>query len=563
MSPYPNLSETPAERSYAKCRGPLGFHFLTGLGRTSPNKVTRELARALWRQHCDVSVEAEPAQIEGWTRTSIRHLEGQVKAPFASVGWMRTFHHDFQGQARIEFDAIDTFNWANPRDIKYLNERVDLLCVPGESSRAAFVNAGVRIPVAIVPYGVDPNVFRDWGKDETLLRKVLWSPKHPPRGPVFLTGGFLQPRKGLIECLDAFRLACEGGLEASMIVLVNPSDHGQDANVVVRNAAEDLPVGVLYGGLDEWAMARLYSSVDFFVSCHKLEGFGLMPLEAMACGTPAILTEYSGPVQGYYELPAYWHAPSDTKTVKISSPECETEQAIIDVVAVSERMTQAASDGRNRLGQGLAMQVGRWHTWQRVADDFIDVVDRNIGEQRILHRTYTAMPPEVIERGNILSNHVMGDIGQVIGGGVWAEGVVERWWAQAELIDKTCPFDNAVTDLTLVDCDEPTWLDPLSGLGLAGAPFKAILLPNDLEWMAWVGAYYPRGLGLLDVILWAKAHGVPVKRTQIEAKLEGLPPWWDGADGEASANERLGAHLSELNFWWGDLIEHIQRTGWW
>ncbi|MBN1452877.1 MAG: glycosyltransferase family 4 protein [Anaerolineales bacterium] len=45
-------------------------------------------------------------------------------------------------------------------------------------------------------------------------------------------------------------------------------------------------------------LARLYATSDVFVSASWREGFGLPPLEAMACGTPVVLTD-SGGVREY------------------------------------------------------------------------------------------------------------------------------------------------------------------------------------------------------------------------------------------------------------------------
>lgn len=41
-------------------------------------------------------------------------------------------------------------------------------------------------------------------------------------------------------------------------------------------------------------LAQLYSSVDLFVFASHIEGFGLPPLEAMACGTPVVTTDCLG-----------------------------------------------------------------------------------------------------------------------------------------------------------------------------------------------------------------------------------------------------------------------------
>lgn len=117
--------------------------------------------------------------------------------------------------------------------------------------------------------------------------------------------------------------------------------------------------------------------------------------------------------------------------------------------------------------------------------------------------------------------------------------------------------------LTVAGVRSQSWIDPLECLHLRGAPLGAVRFDGDTSWFAWTVGYYPRGLGLLDVVMWAKANGVPVRRLPEPLEVRGNPPWWDGASGRAEAEERLNAHLAEFDFWWADLLRHIHKTGWW
>lgn len=512
--PYPDGRETRAERHYAKCRGPMGFHCLVGTSPSIPHKVTRELARALWKRGYDVSCEVESTTHGGWSRTSIRHLEGMVKQPFASLSWgcgAGTRWRDFPGQARIEIATQDSLAWADERELRYINDRVDLLIVPGQSSYEAYLSAGVTCPIEIVPWGVDTTVYQPWPKDEELLSKVVF-PGRPRLGEtLFLAEGSARSEKGLRECIEAFRSAVEGGLEASLI-LVNVS-----SVVITLAGSEDLPIGVMPGDLDEWSMARLYSSVDFFVSPEGLER------EVMACGTCSVTPDDIGPMG---------------RMTKIGDTPPELVRAM----------------------------TAEW-SWDSAAAKLACAVGLHLSLPR---RRRTAHAEVYYERTNecvLEAGALGGDIGFLALGMQECEieipGMVMQYGVQLRSLPPMTSGERQQVTVYGVPPDEPSWVEPLASLGIPGFPLVGMRLPEDLTWFAWSGGYYPRGLGLIDVVLWAKANGVPVTRGECECTITGDPPWWDGASGQAEAEERLGSHLEQLDYWWADLLHHIRKTGWW
>ncbi|MCB0044409.1 MAG: glycosyltransferase family 4 protein [Caldilineaceae bacterium] len=95
--------------------------------------------------------------------------------------------------------------------------------------------------------------------------------------------GDMRPRKGLREVLTAAdQLAVDFPNLLLVIASKEPCVLETDASVEFHLAPSDAE------------LARLYRSSDLFLSASWGEGLGYPPLEAMACGTPVVLTDSMG-----------------------------------------------------------------------------------------------------------------------------------------------------------------------------------------------------------------------------------------------------------------------------
>jgi glycosyltransferase involved in cell wall biosynthesis len=103
-------------------------------------------------------------------------------------------------------------------------------------------------------------------------------------GPYILFVGSLEPRKNLALLLEAWRL---GGFDGATLAVVGGSGH-----MFPKFHLGSIPEGVrLLGCVKDEILPVLYSGATAFVYPSIYEGFGLPPLEAMACGCPVALSD--------------------------------------------------------------------------------------------------------------------------------------------------------------------------------------------------------------------------------------------------------------------------------
>lgn len=141
-------------------------------------------------------------------------------------------------------------------------------------------------PVHVIPNGID------------LSRYSPGSKKGRERFILFV--GTIQPRKNLLNLLKGFA-AVSGRTDARLVVVGAPGWK----NSQIASYVDSLPGEVRsriefkgYVGADE--LVGLYRQAALFASPSLHEGFGLILLEAMACGAP-VLTSDVGAVKEYFD----------------------------------------------------------------------------------------------------------------------------------------------------------------------------------------------------------------------------------------------------------------------
>ncbi len=106
--------------------------------------------------------------------------------------------------------------------------------------------------------------------------------------PFILGLGSLEPRKNFRKLLEAYGTLAGGTNRELDLVIVGGSYQAfRDAGLDLEDVRGPGRV-ILPGYLDDREVINLYRAAEIFVFPSLYEGFGLPPLEAMACGTPVV-----------------------------------------------------------------------------------------------------------------------------------------------------------------------------------------------------------------------------------------------------------------------------------
>jgi alpha-1,3-rhamnosyl/mannosyltransferase len=178
------------------------------------------------------------------------------------------------------------------RKAAFARDAADLVIVISEATRRDVVEHLGLEPARVrrIYPGVDP-VFRPLS-DQEVLRQALKRMGLDPGGYI-LHVGTIEPRKNLTRLVEAYaRLDPARG---SMPRLVLAGAQGWGARPVVERVASLGLTGsvVFLGEVPNQLLPALYAGALVFVYPSLYEGFGLPPLEAMACGVPVVTSNTS------------------------------------------------------------------------------------------------------------------------------------------------------------------------------------------------------------------------------------------------------------------------------
>jgi glycosyltransferase involved in cell wall biosynthesis len=250
--------------------------------------------------------------------------------------------------------------YSSPKNIAYLNKfvprsinKATKVITISENSKKEIVGY-YHVPeskVTVINPAVDHNLFKPQSP-ETVSKTTK---KYGLDKPYILSVCTLEPRKNLIGVLSAFELLPDEVKTGHSLVLVGGKGW-LDGELQQKYDQLSQKYSIIKTGyVPRSDLPGLYSGASVFVYPAFYEGFGMPPLEAMACGVPVITSDNSS-------------LPEVVGDAAICLPADDSTQLSRDIARVLSD-TKLASDLKAR-GMKRAAQF----TWTKSASQLLDLL---------------------------------------------------------------------------------------------------------------------------------------------------------------------------------------------
>jgi glycosyltransferase involved in cell wall biosynthesis len=291
----------------------------------------------------------------------------RFRGPHVDV-WLTDGH---QGPLAVRAPVVTHFNeasWADPLLDPAFVERYEgpsaeaaaqakhILTI-SESSKRQIIDVYRRDPadVSVAYTGVDRSIFHPGVNGAA---HHIAAAGGDPEQPYVLFVSTLHPRKNLAALRDAVAGLARRGLPHALVLVAGPPADRTDTAGLAAEATSPIPgiatpVVNLAGASDE-VVAALMGGAAALCQPSLMEGFGMAVAEAMACGTPVVVTDRG------------------------SLPEVVDGAGLVaepTAVALEDALARVLSDeGLARDLSARGIEVARRYTWKAMVDVWWEVV---------------------------------------------------------------------------------------------------------------------------------------------------------------------------------------------
>jgi D-inositol-3-phosphate glycosyltransferase len=302
--------------------------------------------------------------LSGWVARELRHSWGApIVQMFHTLGQMKNSvaqrPEERETSRRIEVET---------QIMDFADQLV--AATPLEKAQMVWLYGADPCKIRVVPCGVDLSLFRPLSQERTRRQLGICDRRH-----MVLFVGRIEPLKGIDTLLRAMAIVVKDfpRWKDEICVCIVGGDASEKQEAInaemerLRALREELGIGDLVTFLGAQAQDTLpsyYSAADVLVVPSHYESFGMVALEAMACGTPVIASKVGGLSFTVQDGITGFHVPE-------RDPEA---------LAVKINLLLKEHDLRSRLG-AQAAQWAQCYGWSKVADQIVSLYQRLVPDR--------------------------------------------------------------------------------------------------------------------------------------------------------------------------------------
>ena len=267
--------------------------------------------------------------------------------------------------ARSDEEREGAYRLDGERRVLARADRV-IAATPAEQAQLEWIYKADANKITVIPPGVDTCHFYPIPLDEALQFLGLCCENR-----MILFVGRIEPLKGLdtlveaVECLGIKDLA-----EPVQLAIIGGDPEAAPEEMTaemarIQKMCDELTVGKMVAFLGKRGQDTLpyyYSAAEVVVMPSHYESFGMVALEAMACGTPVIASQVGGLAFLVQDGVTGYHVPDG------------------DYQALCEKLTALLGDAelRRTLGRNAA-EVAQDYAWEKIARKIVGVYTELMG----------------------------------------------------------------------------------------------------------------------------------------------------------------------------------------
>lgn len=195
------------------------------------------------------------------------------------------------------------------REMPYIVEQADQIVTVSEASKSDIISVFGIEPGKITVLPSAPSAAYRPLPQETTRRKLAL--KYGIKRSFILYVGGLNPRKNVAELIQAYAKINRELRDGQQLLILGPECKHRYRLQLLAEALGLTEEVIFPGFVPSEDLPLFYNGADLFVYPSLYEGFGLPPIEAMACGTPVITSNVSS-LPEVVDHAALQVAPDDT-----------------------------------------------------------------------------------------------------------------------------------------------------------------------------------------------------------------------------------------------------------